>query len=625
MIGDGALTIADLTAIWAAACDDGYTAPFLAAGDAVGAGGGLEAYTQGFAQYARVSTAIDATMQACYIMPWSGQTSPSAAGEQIATVTLSFTRTKRFELPLIIGAGSIFFEEQTNDWSPSGSLPVLTGRRYTLQQDLVFLPGESGPLTAVANAERAGAGYNNPLPTTIQVIDQPGTSFNNVGADITETQATNGPKDYFLQTANTVDTLIPEHVGQYVVITTGPSAGLITRIMSFAPPQPSAVPPLGSTGLLEVLVVVSSNTVTGTFLPGESVTVLNGITPVGTLIFLKSRVVGGVTQLGFRLFSVGGFVPGYTFLGSVSGATGTYNATVFLPAVITDSANLTAWAVLDWALDLGLTVTNPLSPAGGRVGMLDAIGFDRNLPRNVGESDAAYRQRVHQVADTITPNAVRRMLNRVLGNTNWCFRETGSALLPGFFADRDASDYNALLLTGNYASGPPNFVDPTATASFQERLELRDVNGLLKTRGFMGAIGSHALTFIPTDGAGSRDQPYVFAAGDQVISLFSGAKFTVTGVTPNTQYPLRRYRVDLDYLDFRAFFLVSLPAGGAGDFGISYDNSPNGFYDAAQLSNFYDGFAATSAMLYKRLWQALDGIRAGGVVVDFDIAMTPCS
>lgn len=623
MIGDGALTIADLTSIWAAACDDGYTAPFLAAGDAVGAGGGLEAYTQGFAQYARVSTAIDKTLQACYILPWSGQTNPPAAGEQLATVTLSFTRTKHMELPLILGAGLVYYDEQTNDWGETGSVPVLTGRRYTLQNDLVFLPGESGPLTAVANAERAGVGYNNPLPGTIQVLDQPGSNFNNVAADITNSQATNGPKLYFLQTANTVDTLIPEHVGQYVAITGGPSAGQITRITAFAPPQPNATTPIGSTGQLEVIIVVSSNTVTGTFQVGESATVFNGVTNMGTLIFLKSRVVGGVTQLGFRLFAVTGLAPGYTFVGSLSGATGTYNATVFLSNLVGDYSNLTSWAILNWSIDLGLTVTNSLSPAGGQIGMLDAIGYDRKLPRNVSENDASYRQRVHQVADMVTPNAVKRMLNLVLGNTNWCMREAGSSLLPGFYCDRDPSDVNALLLTGNYASGPPNFTDPTATASFQEKLELRDVNGHLKTRGFMGAIGSHALTFIPTDGAGSRYQPYVYASGDYVVSLFSGATFAVTGVTANTEYPLYRYRVDLDYTSFRGFFMIDLPAADVGDFGISYDNSPNGFYDAT-LSNFYDGFAVTSALLYKRLWQALNGIRAGGVVIGFDTAMTAC-
>jgi hypothetical protein len=621
MIGDGALTIADLTAIWAAACDDGYTAPFLAAGD----GGGLEAYSQGFAQYSRVSTAIDRTMQACYIMPWSGQTSFPAAGEKLATVTLSFTRSKRIELPLIIGAGTVFFEEQTNDWSETGSLPVLTGRRYTLQQDLVFLPGEAGPLTTVANAERAGNGYNNPLIGTIQVIDQPGTEFNNVGADIVSGFTPTATKTFTLQTANTVDTLIPEHIGQYVAITSGPSAGLVTRIVSFLPPQPNASTPFGSSGLLEIVFVVTSNTITGTFQKGEIVNVTSGGVLKATFVFLKSRVVGGVTQLGF-VYAGGDPEPGYTLTGTISGATATYNNAVFIPPATFggDLSNMTAWAVLDWAKDLGLAVTNPAQPTGGRLGMLDAIGYDRDLPRNVDESDDAYRNRIHQVADTVTPNAIKRMLNRVLGNTNWVYREAGAAPLPGFFADRDASDYNVLILTGNYAPGPPNFVDPGTVASFQEKLEIRDVSGNVKGRGFMGAIGSHLLTLIPTDGVGSRQQPtYLPAAGDVVIGKFSGAKFTVTGVTTNVQYPLHRYRVDLDYVDFRAFFLISLPAEGAGDFGVSYDNSPEGFYDATPLLNFYDGFATGSAALYKRLYQAIDGIRAGGVSFDFDITLTP--
>jgi len=165
---DGPLSEADLQRIWESSVDDLFAQPLTELGD----GFGLEVYGQMFAQLARVSRAVDVSTQAMYILPWSGQTNDPARGEARATVTLTFTRTQRLELPMVV-TGDVFIDEETTDWgdNPGDSGQVVnTGRRYTLVEPLVFAPGVAGPLTGLAQAERPGWGYNNPQPDTIVAV-----------------------------------------------------------------------------------------------------------------------------------------------------------------------------------------------------------------------------------------------------------------------------------------------------------------------------------------------------------------------------------------------------------------------------------------------------------------------
>jgi hypothetical protein len=52
----------------------------------------------------------------------------------------------------------------------------------------------------------------------------------------------------------------------------------------------------------------------------------------------------------------------------------------------------------------------------GRPGMLDALGEDRGLPRNPGESDDAYRSRIRTLPDTVSPDAIVRSVLAYLSN-----------------------------------------------------------------------------------------------------------------------------------------------------------------------------------------------------------------
>lgn len=657
-LGDGGpLSIEDLAAIWAGATDESYSAPFLEAGD----GEGREVQSQAWAQFARVSQAIDTTTQALYILPWSGQTAPPAAGEARATVALSFTRTARIETALRLTAGAVFVEEVATDWGDEGGVDVPTGRRYTLVADLVLMPGEAGPVTALAVAEGPGYGYNNPRPGTLRRIVQPGVGFNHDKASVVITSVgdPNLPNHrVLLQTINQADTIVPEHVGQHVEMTAGVNAGLLARVAAFAPPDLTATPPRGSTATLDVVIVLTCwSPAPGElfgFVPGERLTVyfdtLYNVLGEATFLRERLREGDGDVDVAFTMVaSPGDNFPGFVDLsignvhlrGAQSGADANSRAVVYAPVFDPEiyaplvAAPGASWRVVDWASDLGLQVTNAESPTGGRLAMLDALGAERGLPRLDGEEDDAYRQRIHRVADVVTPNALRRAAVRTLEGLPFCFREVGSANLPGFYYDRgdaggDFYDDEVLSLKGSIVAGTSFFIDPAVPGGFQERVVYRGADGRVKATGFFGkfSIGTDAarVTIIRRTGQGTLALPVVVEPGDEVIGLSSGARFGVVGSVDVPEAVARRFHTYLDYEQMRAFFLMGVPPLAAGEFGFAYDDSGANAYDARGPSvfNFFDGFAAEAALMYRRLYDQLSKVKAGGVSFEIYLEHGSC-
>ena len=64
--------------------------------------------------------------------------------------------------------------------------------------------------------------------------------------------------------------------------------------------------------------------------------------------------------------------------------------------------------------DLGISVSQPDAIMGGVSGTLDAIGADRGQGRVPGETDDEYRFRLSELSDTISPNAIERILDCIL-------------------------------------------------------------------------------------------------------------------------------------------------------------------------------------------------------------------
>jgi hypothetical protein len=617
----GPLTLAELLALWEGAVDSTYAQPFVQAGD----GGGLEVYSQGFAQHVRVSQAVDASTQAMYILPFSGQTAPPASGAQLATVTLTFTRGGYLDRPLVLGAGMVWVDEVAIDSSNLGPVGVDTGRRYLLTQTVVFMPGEQGPLTAQAVAEKPGAGYNNPAPGTISLVEQPGADFANVQATVSlrATAPLAGPPTPASRTQlvalNQADMPVPEQLGQYVTFSAGANQTKNGRITAFAPPDPAHN--IGSVVDLEQFAVTTAFTVfAGTFLPGEVVDVKSGINLVGRGTVLAARVDAATGRLRVAFVVIQGAVAaGNTLKGELSTATANVDL-VYLDGTFNAEVGTATWRVLDWVLDWKLTTTNALSPSGGAVAMLDALGEERGLPRHPGEIDDDYRRRVSQVADVVSPNAIRRALNRALGGYPWCFREVGGALLPGFYFDRvlpsgagdpmgDFFDMDVGLFSGVYTSG---------TFLFEEPVQYRNAAGWVLQSGFWGSYLDGVGAAHASAGAGftlghPKGTVTAITAGDKIVGLRSGAVFTPAAVVANPNAQATAWHVLLDYVDFRAFFAVGIPDVDFGEFGFAYDQGAHDAYDASPFDAFYDGFAAGSAAFNLRVYNAVEKVRAGGV------------
>jgi hypothetical protein len=78
-------------------------------------------------------------------------------------------------------------------------------------------------------------------------------------------------------------------------------------------------------------------------------------------------------------------------------------------------------------------------------------------------------------------------------------------------------------------------------------------------------------------------------------------------------HPSERFKVYVDYLEMRAFFLITVPRGGLGEFGFGWDQGYLPFYDSFPYLSFFDGFPVTTSVLYRSVWNAVERARAGGV------------
>lgn len=616
----GPLTPADFQRIWESTTDPSYWQPFELAGE----GNGFEAHTQAWQQGARVSQAVDETTQALYILPWSGQTAPPASGAQSATVTLTLTRSLRLEQPLLLQAGT-FVEEQATDWGYPEGVPVLTGRRYALDQTYVFEPGIQGPLTVTATAERPGTGYNNPQPGTISVFPQPGTGYQNDFATVRAQNYPNAPISpqstalVFVDCANEADSFIPQHVGQYLLFMSGANVGKIARIVAYSPPNLLANPPTGGTVQIELSQSARSlsGSHTGTFRVGEQIKITSSATVIGYGIVLDTTLdpaSGDLLVCWQKTSGAAAIISSVdpVITGQTSGATATLG--VMLTDVDFTPENLTAaWLILDWIGDWGLTSTNAASPSGGKVAMLDALGKERGIQRSSpNEGDPLYAQRVATIADVVSPNAIRRTLNRVLLPSTqkipWVFLETETTF-PGFYFDQDAWDYDFQGITGTVSG---TFLDGEPVT------QTDGTTGWVAT-GFAAAPAA-AASSVPGPAGASAFTGIVaprgkFTTGGKIVGKVSGATVTPTAVTPGL-YAGTLDRVVFGYENMRAWFYVILPPASDGEYGFAYDSYPTGAYDASPFDDFYDGSPIGWAARCLAVSRALDNAKAGGVGYD---------
>lgn len=629
MANGGALTKEDFLAIWISATDKSYHQPFLDAGE----GEGLEVHTQMMEQFARASEAIDVTTQAMYIRPWSGQTNPSAGGARNARVQLTFRRTKLYEKLLILKAGQIFVSEEAVDAGEFGGEAFLTGRRYVLEEDAVFLPGFSGDVVVWAVAERAGYGYNNPFPGTIKSIDQPGDRLANDHASIfvdpspPPMSTANG----LLVATNVPDMFVPDNVGQYVYLTSGVNAGRIGRVYEFINPDLTQPIQLAGSRVKLAWEYAVEGVQTGTFISGEP---LSFTFPGGAIQIATGLAPSGNAILAFSLLDADPslIAVGNVITGTQSGATFTVSSVLFDGGFTQDvspvlgSGGLT-WRLLNWVDDWGLTCTNVERPTLGRAPFLDALGWERGIRRAPGEDDSSYVNRIIDVGDVVSPNAIKRAIAKTMGSIPWCFKEVGTNKFPGFFFDGDNSPasatphgaandaYDTTVLKVEVSPMSAGSID--ALAKLNNPMRILDADGNLVLKGWFGRVD--LLTNIVRMITTHKVRPGVLLPLTVEIlydyaPTFSSHTVVSTSVPPS--WDSKKDHVWLDYEQFRGFFEVCTPPLGYGDSGQAYDAGPHNAYDAAPFNFFYDGQPWGNAFVYKRLRQAIDEVRAGGVAFD---------
>lgn len=624
----GALSPQELFAVLRSTTDAAYLQPFLDAGY----GSGLELFEALTDVLSRVSEAVDRTTQALYILPWSGQTNPPAEGARPTRVRLRLERTRRVEIPFTILAGAVLYEEVARDWGPDGAVSVRTGRRYTLTEDYTFLPGQAGPVLLDAVSYRDGYGYGNPEIGSISAIVQVGADFENDLASVSQ-----GPTTALLTMAQDPDVLTPEHVGQYVEFVGGSNTGAVRLVYGYEGPIPLVN---GGTATLAPIFVARATATppTGSFVLGETVTQYD-ISVAPPVVIAEGRL-RAATAVGdgppwylVIEHSSGAFevTDGITY-GPVTGNTsgGTFpledfdGAASFAGTRLADEAATATWRVLDWSGDVGLSVTNPEAAEPGDVAMLDAIGAERKINRAPGEDDESYRKRVAQIADTVSPNAIRRIGNRIWSFYGGavCLREVGFESFPGIYADVDAFDYDGVTMLG------------LKTGQFADGERVGQDNGGVWTYGRVTSTIVQPVTPFPTpplpppapsgttlevaaiDGPG-------FVTGAPIVGESSGASF-VPAVVLGGLRPTDQWRVLLDYADMRAFFLVGVPSSDAGEFGAAFDAGPHNAFDAAPYLAFWDGYARDAALLNRQTYQAIDEAKACGVGFDLYVETGAC-
>jgi hypothetical protein len=111
------------------------------------------------------------------------------------------------------------------------------------------------------------------------------------------------------------------------------------------------------------------------------------------------------------------------------------------PNRLTVEAGAVSWAVRDWA-ELGIKITRIEAFAGGQDDDLGALAEERGITIKDGESDDSLRRRVQELADVVTPAAIRRTINRQIGSYGLSARamdvQNG---LTGLFTGQDFADY----------------------------------------------------------------------------------------------------------------------------------------------------------------------------------------
>lgn len=245
-------------------------------------------------------------------------------------------------------------------------------------------------------------------------------------------------------------------------------------------------------------------------------------------------------------------------------------------------------------LDATIQVRQILDASGGAAPMLDGLGADRNLPRQPGETDSAYRYRIRQLPDVVSPDAINRQVHAILDPIHETFD----------YIETWQANYQMCWDCPSPNIGTPTYQNP-----------------------------------MPTN-PGFGPNPY------SLNNLFVYDEYTMTGPFLRPPYdPLRVppfYNRWLDSLENRgAFIIVVKPTPSMHDLGMVYDDpgtSPPDFVDpigrraysaydipitfdpVLGAQSAYDGGDLQLDGVRSAIFQMLQKIKAGGVAAVMELA-----
>jgi hypothetical protein len=179
-------------------------------------------------------------------------------------------------------------------------------------------------------------------------------------------------------------------------------------------------------------------------------------TPDGRRFRTTSSAVFGATELGPKTATVSAVAVGYSY--NVPGRVTTAGGEV-LEGQIREIVTLMTSVP---AIDPAMMVRQITATTGGAAACLDGLGNDVEIPRHPDESDDAYRVRIRETPDAVSPGAVQRGVDKLLAavNSAGCLREVGTGKLPGIFYDAGTSLDSPQVPARNFAYDMDGTVRP---------------------------------------------------------------------------------------------------------------------------------------------------------------------
>ena len=426
------LTQEDYIELWRRLFPPSYTVPIE-----------MEAEGQGFdkeqaqaAIFAAVSQAIIEQTQAYYLKPHSLAVAPIASGPTFASGNVNILRTGNVDFAAPLLAGTRVLATQLGSYGQEIEIGEF---QTTVRED--FEPGETEKSVFV-QAVLSGYALNVPAGkvTAFSVRGQSTiTNADVTGGNVAVVQS-------FNRAAGGQDVFSPDMVGQYIrftnvpVVPPGPrlivsdlvvtSGSTQTTTVQFDPmlEDPSSPgDPLPDVFKLPAT-LLSTNTEPFAITGGEVLNlVMDGRVGVAVVFGVADTTAAAVVIAINAAFGTALQPQPATeesgavrLTGTVTGIEGTIEVLAGTAAPIlgypvatvtgTDGATI---EVEEFA-DVGFSVEQPDALDGGQTGYLDAIGFDRNTPRQTGEGDEQYRDRLCNLSDVISPAAIIRICESIM-------------------------------------------------------------------------------------------------------------------------------------------------------------------------------------------------------------------